>query len=292
MEPWFAASVLAALTCVGTNCYFFRIPDNLRLMGQGGRWGVPDAEFNWCEPDYMLLDWIAEPVNTISNIIFVLAPITFLLFHDASKDVYVQAFLIMGIGVGSMLFHASLRYTMQLCDELPMFWFVTLASASYLRRLRGVHIVNYVVAFGVAVTASILFTRQHSMAHEISRGVMTCTFSVCIVVMAWGSTAIVARMKRELTGKLRGILTQSERIHSIGFVLFVAAIGCWLCDNYFCPSLQQLPLKLPYPHLHMWWHILTAGALYCLLVLFQLDDKRASQVLGLKYCFGLPVVLS
>lgn len=50
-----------------------------------GVWGVPDAEFNWCEEDYRLSQWVAEPVNTASCLVMILLPLLFLAMHEASK---------------------------------------------------------------------------------------------------------------------------------------------------------------------------------------------------------------
>ena len=46
---------------------------------------MPDAEFNWCEEDYRLSQWVAEPVNTASCLVMILLPVLFLAMHEASK---------------------------------------------------------------------------------------------------------------------------------------------------------------------------------------------------------------
>jgi len=287
MQPWFAAATLAVLMCFTLTCYFFRIPDDLRHGGPGGRWGPPNAEFNWCERDYELVDWMAEPVNTISCLALILPPVSFLMAHDVASDVALMAVLVVVIGIGSALFHGSLRYSMQLMDELPMLWYSFTGAASLMRRVRGVELTWPAMAFVAVLTPTILLTEQHSPLHEVSRGLMSCSFSACIIAMAWGSTAIVSRLKEELTDKRRHVPVSAERLHTAAFVMFVLAVMCWLLDNYFCPALSRLPLGLPYPHFHMWWHVLSAAVLYALLLVLHLDDLRAEPSTSITYRFGL-----
>mmetsp|Transcript_56141 Transcript_56141/g.180174 ORF Transcript_56141/g.180174 Transcript_56141/m.180174 type:complete len:293 (+) Transcript_56141:81-959(+) len=291
MQPWFAALVLSVLMCFTLTCYFFQIPDGLRRAGRPGRWGLPNAEFNWCEPDYQWVDWMAEPVNTISSASLVALPCFFLAFHDASRDATIMAVLLIAIGVGSILFHASLRYLMQLFDELPMLWYSLMGASSLLWRLRGMDLKRPAVACAAALTSGALLTEQHSALHEVCRGLMSCTFSGCLVVMGWGSTSLVVRLK-EAEGKRRHVSVAAERIHTVGFLMFVLSVMCWLADNYFCPALWRLPWGLPYPHLHTWWHLLVAAAMYGFLVLFHLDDRRSSQALRVHFRLGLLPVAS
>merc|ERR1719492_270823 len=161
------------------------------------------------------------------------------------------------IGVGSMFFHASLRYSMQLLDEFPMLWYSLACSSSLLLRLRGLQLAVPAGVLGMGLTCAVLLTEQHSFLHEVARGLMSCTFAICLVVISWGVTAVSVRLKQDITGKRRRVPVLAERVHLVSFVMFVLAVMCWLVDNYFCPALWALPLGVPYPHLHTWWHLLT-----------------------------------
>mmetsp|Transcript_4997 Transcript_4997/g.18695 ORF Transcript_4997/g.18695 Transcript_4997/m.18695 type:complete len:295 (-) Transcript_4997:442-1326(-) len=291
MKPWFAAAVLAFLMCFTLTCYFFKIPDDLRRKGKEGRWGPPNAEFNWCEPDYLVADWLAEPVNTVSNMAIMVPPMIFLATHPASRDICVVATLQAAIGAGSVLFHATLRYSMQLCDELPMLWYSLSCAVIYLHRLHGVQLAGPALAFASVVSVGILATSQHSTAHEFWRGTMSCAFSACAVLVAWGSASLVARMQQEFVDKRRRVAVVAERMHTIGFVCFALAVVCWLVDNYFCTTLWHLPLGLPYPHLHTLWHILVGAAIHMLLILFQLDDQSKVDSAHISWRWLLPAVV-
>ncbi|CAE7596354.1 ACER3 [Symbiodinium natans] len=137
-----------------------RIPEEIKKSSasRAGYWGQPDAEFNWCELDYQLVDWIAEPVNTASCVVMVLLPLMFLATHEATPDNTVIGWLEVAIALGSMLFHATLRYPMQLADEIPMLWYVAAVDSSCLWRLRGVD-VSYLLAGWVAIVTGMILAR-------------------------------------------------------------------------------------------------------------------------------------
>eukprot|EP00929_Paragymnodinium_shiwhaense_P020076 TRINITY_DN13501_c0_g1_i2.p1 TRINITY_DN13501_c0_g1~~TRINITY_DN13501_c0_g1_i2.p1 ORF type:complete len:124 (-),score=15.85 TRINITY_DN13501_c0_g1_i2:564-935(-) len=120
---------------------------------------------------------------------------------------------------------------------------------------------------------------------------MSVLFCVNLVVAAWGLTKIVNQLQRTLSDKKRRVAIFADRAHMSAFLMFVASVICWLLDNYFCSALNTLPLGIPYPHLHMWWHLLTAGALYCIGVVLHIDDKKeASQLETYLFC-GVPRVV-
>ncbi|CAJ1365499.1 unnamed protein product [Effrenium voratum] len=284
MQPWLVTAVLAVLMCFTSTTYFFQIPEELRKkeVSQIGRWGPPDAEFNWCESDYELLDWVAEPVNTMSCLVMMMLPMIFLAMHQATHDVVVIAWMEVAIAIGSILFHASLRYPMQLADEIPMLWYVAATASSCLRRVRGMECQSFAYAWVAVVTCVILATSQHSLLHQIFRGLMTCTFSSFLVVIGWGASAMAARIRDK-----RGA---GDRVLQAALLMFAVSVVAWLLDNHHCSWLQNLPFGLPYPQLHTWWHIFIAGTLHCLRILLHMDSHRHSDKLELRWMAGFPAV--
>eukprot|EP01084_Bolivina_argentea_P224108 379032_1 len=89
-----------------------------------GYWGNVDSLQDWCEPNYVVTFYIAEFFNTLSSLPMVLWCIFGIYYTHKSgiKEArYILCFAALGItGIGSSLFHGTLRYYMQLMDELPM----------------------------------------------------------------------------------------------------------------------------------------------------------------------------
>lgn len=114
-----------------------------------GFWGAPSSSINWCETDYAVTHYIAEFMNSMSNI----PPIVLVAIahyfgskkyksekHFLSvqpKNILLAYLIPVTIYMGSFAFHASLTYTGQLLDELPMvygvcyFHYVLLAHTPY-----------------------------------------------------------------------------------------------------------------------------------------------------------------
>ena len=86
-------------------------------------WGPHTGTIDWCETNYTHTPYIAEFVNTLTNIPVIIlglygAAVSFL---NGVNRRYVLCYLGLSlIGVGSTGFHASLRWEWQLMDELPM----------------------------------------------------------------------------------------------------------------------------------------------------------------------------
>ena len=81
------------------------------LFQEAAFWGPVTSSIDWCEPNYQQSRFIAEPLNTVSNLSFVLFGILGAI-HEAnqrSKRSYVILHSIIAcIGLGSMLFHGKL----------------------------------------------------------------------------------------------------------------------------------------------------------------------------------------
>ncbi|CZT46357.1 related to alkaline dihydroceramidase Ydc1 [Rhynchosporium secalis] len=90
-----------------------------------GYWSPVTSTLNWCEEDYYLTTYAAEVVNSCTNLIFV-----FLAYKGIASCVrygHDRVFLLgfmsyLMIGLGSIAFHMTLKYPMQLLDELAMIY--------------------------------------------------------------------------------------------------------------------------------------------------------------------------
>ena len=143
MHPLAVLTVLGSLLTITTISYFFLVPENIKVENteqkshenlgniKKGFWGKPDAEFNWCEYDYTYTNYIAEFWNTITSMFYcVFAFLSYWRYKDIIFDFDLKIFgvIVALIGIGSTLFHATLKYNMQLLDEIPMYFLVCYAS--------------------------------------------------------------------------------------------------------------------------------------------------------------------
>ena len=105
-----------------------------------GFWGTPTATMDWCEENYAVSFYLAEFCthsftcticvcvgNATTNFLFLYAGISeaMRLKRMGISGRFVVAYLMLAlIGLGSMLFHGTLRYEWQLLDEVPMLFII------------------------------------------------------------------------------------------------------------------------------------------------------------------------
>lgn len=84
-----------------------------------GFWGIQTSSMDWCEPNYVYSAYVAEMANTLSSIAFTFFGIFG--FFYAVKSKYplhlIYSFVALSIvGIGSILFHATLTHLGQAAD--------------------------------------------------------------------------------------------------------------------------------------------------------------------------------
>lgn len=107
-----------------------------------GYWHKHTATIDWCESNYAITEYVAEFWNTASNLVIILFPLTSLwwcFLHHKHRNqeqnrhkrslIFKIPFTLIAcnvglslVGVGSWMFHMTLKYEMQLLDELPMLY--------------------------------------------------------------------------------------------------------------------------------------------------------------------------
>jgi dihydroceramidase len=88
-----------------------------------GHWDPSDSTIDWCEINYVYTFYIAEMVNTMTNIPQIACNISLAkkTYNSGVPSRYALVYISsMIIGIGSFGFHGTLRWTWQLLDEFPM----------------------------------------------------------------------------------------------------------------------------------------------------------------------------
>lgn len=102
-----AAALKAAVETRKFSFPYLPIPEALYY------WGPVTASINWCEEDYVVTKYIAEFCNTTTNALFII--LAALAIRNAFRYGYERRVLFtsmgfMLVGVGSWLFHMTLKY--------------------------------------------------------------------------------------------------------------------------------------------------------------------------------------
>lgn len=217
-------------------------------------WGPVTSSIDWCEENYVVTRYIAEFCNTTTNGLFAVLG-TIAIYH-AVKYRYERRILLISmgfllVGIGSWLFHMTLKYQFQLLDELPMIGTALIGFYAIfehnLSRARAIALGSFTVAMGAGVTWYYL-VNKNPIFHEVAFGLIT----FAVIARSWHllySVVDDAQARKHLT-----------YMASCGAVFFLSGFALWGIDRAACKPLTEakhyvgLPWGFPL-ELHGWWHL-------------------------------------
>ena len=210
-------------------------------MTIAGYWGLPTSTVDWCEANYAVSPYVAEWFNTLSSLAMVVAGGLGLRWARSRRvDVRVRAAfaLLMLVGVGSVAFHATLRFELQMLDELPMLYLILMLThllvADDLPARWRPRLAPLLLGYAVLTTYLCAFTRGPSQFwfFQLSFGSLEllCVVRACLL---W----------REAKAGRRRFLR--------GMAAYAVAVEAWFLDVRFCGRFWN-------PQLHAVWHVLVS----------------------------------
>lgn len=227
-----------------------------------GYWGNHTSTIDWCEANYHHTPYIAEFVNTLTNVPTILAGLygCIATLNSGLPKRYALTYLGLSlIGVGSFGFHASLRWEWQLMDELPMIYVVTYAAYLTLDTLPGfkprfgIWGPLVMLAWDVFVTVSYIYL-PNPVYHQIAFACILLTSTIRTILLIYN-------LPEDNPHKMMIAKTMV-----IGIATFAAGFAIWNIDNIFCPELKRIreylgPLGV-FVEGHAYWHLMTGYGSY------------------------------
>ncbi|CAK7264332.1 hypothetical protein SEPCBS119000_000938 [Sporothrix epigloea] len=241
----------------------------------GGVWGTPTSTANFCEEDYAVTLYIAEFVNTWTNLAYIYFAIRYPGSRAAGKppswthpDVFSLSLWVLGIL--SFTFHATLKHATQYGDELAMLVLGgALMHGSYGPRSWTAGLVSW----SLVAAASALYLMTGQILHQV------WAFQAMLLVVGVRTAYLIVGDRRTPQGAL--VLQQPKRVYLVRFARSLAALGLayflWFVDLEGCGELRRYRAAIGLPwawvlELHGWWHVLTAlGASLFIRLLRDLD---------------------
>ncbi|KAF7716557.1 Uncharacterized protein PECH_004358 [Penicillium ucsense] len=232
-------------------------------------WGPATSYLNFCEEDYAITRYIAEFINTLSSLVFVLFGVyglRQLREKNAASYRSLLYFGLIGVGVCSAGYHMTLKYHTQMSDELSMHLLTTpllyriLTFQASSKKTRIVGIVLSVLFVTVMFFHMVL---NEFLLHAV-------TFGTAVLTIAVRTSKITAQQVTDpyMKKKLRNI-------SYFGIFCFAFGFFVWLIDGLACGLLKDTRHAIGLPlafltELHGWWHILTAIGGYVAVALVDL----------------------
>jgi len=242
-------------------------------------WGPPTASLDWCEVNYSYSPYIAEFWNTFSSLW-----LTFLAFFGSYHGLRLHvrprvhlAYAALGVvGIGSALFHATLLYSCQLLDELPMIYGVLIFVYTLFEfdkhSVFGKLFTPVLSFLGIFITVVMLTHRDAPILHQASYGILVFVLVFRAIYLTYG-TKLSALERSNFQYLLR-----------FSTITFASGYVTWITERKLCYD----GYVIPYVQLHSFWHLLTGmGTFGCVqFVTYYLQKDRTLDV-EFKHLFGV-----
>ncbi|KAI5306545.1 hypothetical protein KEM56_000347 [Ascosphaera pollenicola] len=237
------------------------------VVGYEPYWGEPTSHMNFCENDYEFSPYFGEFINTVTSFAYVAfgAYPLFRQWGAGSKSSWHHSLSYISliiVGIGSALFHMTMKYELQLVDDLSMLLgastmlhLVLTLDDSWQKKL-------YVfVGIFTALSASVwahVYTGDSTL-HQIVFGSMVFTTGYKLVKLNK-----MHIKDSQLQQKLLDLMTFAICVLTVAYIT-------WCFDTIICDALRRNRAYLGLPwawllELHGWWHLLTALGVYIAMV--------------------------
>jgi len=272
-----------------------------------GYWLPVTSTLDWCEENYYATPWSAEIVNTLTNLLFLYlgAKGAYNCWTQGHDRIFLISFLgYLIVGSGSFLFHATLKYPMQLVDELSMIYttclmfFATFGFNKSTKAQTG--LAFFLLALAAFITLYYHYLQDPTF-HQNAYAILTTFVLVRAVYIMETNIRPKYRHKRmkvpanghangHTNGQAKGVVTpwqqeaqkeEDERdlatlrtmwtMIAYGLSVFLGGFALWNLDNIYCSKLRSWrhEIGLPWGILlegHGWWHLMTGTGAYFYLV--------------------------
>ncbi|ORZ16645.1 alkaline phytoceramidase family protein [Lobosporangium transversale] len=225
-----------------------------------GYWGPPTSS-DWCESNYDVSFYVAEFFNSISSFSMILVGLVGVYLHSSFEKRFLITFgSIAVVGLGSIAFHGTLLFPLQMLDELPMVYsilslaYCCIEDRSY--RRYGTWFPISIALYGLLTTVVMLIAGPEN--HLLEFIVFQSSFAFVVLVVMSHIIKIYGSIQ-DLSIKRLWVLTAMTALVSYIF---------WNIDFRMCDIMQSLPVN---PQLHAIWHVGASLSSYLvtLLVCYQ-----------------------
>ncbi len=192
-----------------------------------GYWEPHTSSIDFCEPNYLLTSYIAEPHNAFSSLAITALGLIGLLYGNPTQELRFAVMYIFfaTVGLGSFALHTTLGWLTQSLDEVPMNWvnttyiycLIEMQAPNTSKRIRNVE--WYLVALAMIQTIVYYQMRTWYLFFVITYS------STAAAVLLWsGYLVLVKKIDKEHDQICRLLFLRSLACYAV--------IGCivWLLD--------------------------------------------------------------
>jgi len=262
-------------------------------QNKAGYWGETTAEFDWCENNYVVSEFIAEPWNTATSLVYTAMAIGVFPYyirmgraHGVNMKMYLRHLLPMfAMGFSSAAFHTTLQYEHQMMDKITMLFLA--ASSFAVMYSRGdhqswAHLLSFAQSLAVTVVFWCSRADRPGLLHQGMRVVWFVSFVLFFCYQIVAGTRLVKQCGR-----------RCEQLMDWCFLIWAFSLIGWICDTLLCDQLARY--NIPYLNYHgtVWHfggslgtHYIYHVAMACGLIMEQ------KQQIEIRYHFGIFPLIS
>lgn len=246
-------------------------------LTKSGYWEPITATIDWCEDNYQYTHYLVEFWNSVTSLLFVAAGAFGLKEHfNLPLPARLAFFGIILVGVGSFMFHGTLKFSMQLLDELPMVFIEAYMISCFCPEWsKWLFLIG-----GILFTIFYAYDRTPLLFQTVYGTLQV----ICVIIFYLGTRK---HQSKQLTKLFYG-----------SFLFTAFAFTLWNIDNHLCHSCLRpwkqrlwLPVLL---ELHAWWHVFSCiGAYWFIIGMCSLMPEVAALEPNIEFrFFGLLPVMT
>ena len=184
-------------------------------------WGPEDSSITFCEKNYDNSKYIAEYYNTLSAFGSTIVGIYFLNSRLRKETAYA----LIALGFTTAIFHGTMRYWGQWCDELSMLYLSFMLIKEVHNGLSNMFlywmVATYLMYWDTFIVFFLMFMGMQTYLYLLSMEI------------------------RYVKGNNKLFMAKDACIY--------LSMICWVLDHYFCNQ---------YEYFHAYWHLLTSATLF------------------------------
>ncbi|KAB8276956.1 ceramidase [Aspergillus minisclerotigenes] len=229
----------------------------------GPFWGVQTAKSNFCEEDYAVTRYIAEFINSLTNLVYIFYAIYGIrkLRQKSNRDIFrvIPYWGLMAVGICSAAFHISLKYHTQMLDDLSMLFTTTpvLHQVLTVNASRRYSVMMAILLWSSLMILVVYHVRTDELLlHSLSFAGMVIVIGIRTMQLISDRTLADSPARKQIWGMVR-----------FGAVIFNLGFYLWVIDGWICGFLRSARARIGLPlafllELHGWWHIFTGIGAY------------------------------
>ncbi|KAG4442512.1 hypothetical protein IFR05_002012 [Cadophora sp. M221] len=231
-------------------------------------WGEKTSATRFCEMDCYATTYVVQFINTVTCAMYVYLGIRGIANtrrHGKDSVIILGHAMLIAVGLGSVAYHSTIKYTGQMLDEASMLYATaTIIYGAFTVTIgeTGRRALSVIVAIAIIAVSIIHYCLSIERAFRL--------FFTSLVFI--GFLQCVWLLSTRISDPV--VMKGMKQLALYGFVSYVSGIVIWSMDTAYCAELLEFRDRVGMPlgflsEGHGWWHMLTGLGVYYYVVFIE-----------------------